>query len=120
MSPFSFSHLWSLDLAVILLPHLANLIHSRYSAHVESCCQALKILLRKFSDLIRQNLKPPPSIGVDLSREERHQKCSACYSRLCDIRDFIEGPGAKPGSVLSKVGPTVKELQLMMHMIDHH
>lgn len=40
-------------------------------SYVETGCSAIKLILRNFSSVIKANITAPPSIGVDISREER-------------------------------------------------
>lgn len=48
-------------------------------SHVETTCQALRVILKNFAQLIRQTLDGPSLPGVDLMREERsvhnHRMC---------------------------------------------
>lgn len=39
--------------------------------HVQVGCDSTKIILKTFGKLIKANIVPPSSVGVDISREER-------------------------------------------------
>ncbi|KAK2164598.1 hypothetical protein LSH36_61g05001 [Paralvinella palmiformis] len=104
------SGLWSLDLSTIVLPQLGDLLTSKYDNYVETSCSAIKVILRNFGSLIKATLTAPPSIGVDLSREERYNKCKQCYKSLMNIRSILEQK--KPA------GPQVRELQLLLSQLD--
>jgi hypothetical protein len=52
---------------------LNSFVFSFYS-YVETGCTAIKIILRNFSSVIKGNITAPPSIGVDITREERYVK----------------------------------------------
>ena len=40
-------------------------------SYVDVSLTALKLILRNFTPVIKSNVTGPPSIGVDISREER-------------------------------------------------
>ncbi|CAH8462876.1 unnamed protein product [Dicrocoelium dendriticum] len=84
------SKLWSLDLANLLLPHLALLIGSKYSTHVETTCLAVHTILKNFAQTIHQTLDGSAPPGVDLVREERQAKCRDCVRYLSSIRSALE------------------------------
>ncbi|VDH91631.1 katanin p80 WD40 repeat-containing subunit B1 [Mytilus galloprovincialis] len=106
--------LWNLDLCSSLLPQVKDLLNSKYESHAEAACNALKIILRNFGPVIKSNITSAPSIGVDLSREERIQKCNACYNFLSEIRITLE----KKQSVSGKLGNLYKEVQILMSTMD--
>lgn len=108
------SGLWNLDISASLLPHLKQLIAHKYEEYVMIACESLKIVLRNFGPLIKANLTAPPSYGVDLSREERHRKCNACYKHLMDIRTIVE----KKSSIMGKVGDTFRQIQILLGTMD--
>ena len=39
--------------------------------YVMIACDSLKIVLKNFGPVIKANLTAPPSVGVDITREER-------------------------------------------------
>ncbi|XP_022091936.1 LOW QUALITY PROTEIN: katanin p80 WD40 repeat-containing subunit B1-like [Acanthaster planci] len=105
--------LWSLDLCVILLPKIKDLLTSKYENYVHCGCASLKLILKSFTSLIKSNIKTPPS-GVDISREERYQKCKKCYGYLLAVRTIVEDRQHAAG----KVGSTFRELQLLLAQLD--
>ena len=40
-------------------------------SYVTTAMKALRLVLKNFSSVIRSNISAPPSIGVDMAREER-------------------------------------------------
>ncbi|ESO90828.1 hypothetical protein LOTGIDRAFT_191659 [Lottia gigantea] len=106
--------LWTLDLCSILLPQLKDLLNSKYECYVTTTCQSLKLILKNMGPVIKANISSAPSIGVDISREERHQKCNACYQTLMAVRTLIEKRQAIPG----KLGNMYKQLQILMGTLD--
>nr|CDS26121.1 katanin p80 WD40 containing subunit B1 [Hymenolepis microstoma] len=85
-----YSKQWSLDLVALLLPQLSKLVWSKYPIYVETTCQAVRIILKNFANLIRQTINVDCAIGVDISREERKAKCQTCITHLEAIRSAFE------------------------------
>jgi len=83
-------NVWNLDTCTILLPSIKNLIDSKYEDHMIVGTESCKIVYKNFGKLIRSNILAPFAIGVDISREERHGKCRACYNILVEIISIIE------------------------------
>lgn len=106
--------LWNLDICSCLLPHLKELLASKYETYVMIACDSLKIVLKNFGPVIKANLTAPPSVGVDISREERSRKCNLCYRVLMDIRSVID----KKTSLAGKVGDTFRQLQILIGSLD--
>ncbi|NXW02308.1 KTNB1 protein, partial [Fregetta grallaria] len=63
--------LWKLDLCTIVLPQIEKLLQSKYESYVQTGCTSLKLILQRFLPLITDILAAPPSVGVDITREER-------------------------------------------------
>lgn len=42
-----------------------------FSSYVQTGCTSLKLILQRFLPLIMDILAAPPSVGVDITREER-------------------------------------------------
>lgn len=106
--------LWSLDLSVILLPAIYDLVQSKYEIYMLAGCQALRIVLKNFASVIKTNITAPPSIGIDLQREERYNKCMSCYNQLVSIRAFI----LKRQTLQGKLGQTFRELHILLQVLD--
>ncbi|KAL5022150.1 hypothetical protein ScPMuIL_001305 [Solemya velum] len=106
--------LWNLDICSILLSQLGDLLNSKYESYVLTSCSSLKILLKTFGPVIKSNMESVPSIGVDISREERAKKCNMCYIQLGAIRETV----AKRHSVPGKLGNVYRELNLLMQTLD--
>ncbi|KAL8603122.1 hypothetical protein ACOMHN_059294 [Nucella lapillus] len=82
--------LWNLDLCTSLLPHLKDLLNSKYESYVEAAGKAVKLVVRNLGPVIKSNLAPAPGHAVDISREERQRKCRHCYRVMTDIRAMLE------------------------------
>ncbi|KAL1006988.1 hypothetical protein UPYG_G00080250 [Umbra pygmaea] len=82
--------LWKLDLCTSILPQIEELLQSKYESYVQTGCMSLKLILKRFWPLISDTLTAPPSVGVDITREERHQKCKACYKQLKNLNKVVK------------------------------
>ncbi|XP_055755099.1 katanin p80 WD40 repeat-containing subunit B1-like [Salvelinus fontinalis] len=107
--------LWKLDLCTSILPQIEELLQSKYESYVQTGCTSLKLILKRFWPLISDTLTAPPSVGVDITREERHQKCKACYKQLKNLRDVVKNKSDQVG----RHGSAFKELQLLMAPLDY-
>lgn len=74
-------------------------------------CTALSLILRNFAHIIKTNVQAPiQTVGVDISREERYNKCLKCYKSLLSIRNFL----LKKQTMQGKLGHSFRELLLLM------
>ncbi|XP_013387061.1 katanin p80 WD40 repeat-containing subunit B1 isoform X1 [Lingula anatina] len=106
--------LWNLDVCLGMLPHLKDLINSKYESYVHCGCSALKLVLKNFGPVIKETVNAPPSIGVDITREERIRKCKSCFNNLMDIRSTLDSKSHVQG----KMGSTFREVQLLMSLLE--
>ncbi|CAB4068466.1 KATNB1 [Lepeophtheirus salmonis] len=82
--------IWNLDLCTALLPSIGELLQSKYEMYINIGCGAMKLILKNFASVIKSNIDSPvQNLGVDISREERHNKCMQCYKDLVKIRSLI-------------------------------
>ncbi|XP_023857770.1 katanin p80 WD40 repeat-containing subunit B1 isoform X2 [Salvelinus sp. IW2-2015] len=107
--------LWKLDLCTSILPQIEELLQSKYESYVQTGCTSLKLILKRFWPLISDTLTAPPSVGVDITREERHQKCKACYKQLKNLSNVVKNKADQVG----RHGSAFKELQLLMSPLDY-
>uniref|UniRef100_A0A8C2C0V4 Katanin p80 WD40 repeat-containing subunit B1 n=1 Tax=Cyprinus carpio TaxID=7962 RepID=A0A8C2C0V4_CYPCA len=105
--------LWKLDLCTSILPQIEDLLQSKYESYVQTGCISLKLILKRFWPLISDTLAAPPSVGVDITREER-LKCKACYKQLKNLSNVVKNRAEQVG----RHGSTFKELQLLMAPLD--
>lgn len=107
--------LWNLDVCSLLLPHLKDLISSKYESYVQAGAMAIKLILRNFAPVIKSNMAAPPvSVGVDLVREERYNKCHKCYSHLQSIREAL----SSKTNISGKMGSLFREMSLAFSSLD--
>lgn len=107
--------LWKLDTCMTILPQLEELLQSKYESYMQTGCMSLKLILKRFWPLISDTLNAPPSVGVDITREERHQKCKMCYKQLKNLSNVVRNRAEQVG----RHGSTFKELQLLMAPLDY-
>lgn len=107
--------LWNLDVCSLLLPHLKDLISSKYESYVQAGATSIKLILRNFAPVIKSNMAAPPvSVGVDLVREERYNKCHKCHSHLQFIREALSSKTSMSG----KMGSLFREMSLAFSALD--
>ncbi|XP_025055555.1 katanin p80 WD40 repeat-containing subunit B1 isoform X1 [Alligator sinensis] len=106
--------LWKLDLCTIILPQIEKLLQSKYESYVQTGCTSLKLILQRFLPLITDILAAPPSVGVDITREERLHKCKLCYKQLKNISNIIKNKSGLSG----RHGSAFRELHLLMAVLE--
>ncbi|XP_075393366.1 katanin p80 WD40 repeat-containing subunit B1 isoform X1 [Tenrec ecaudatus] len=106
--------LWKLDLCTTVLPQIEKLLQSKYESYVQTGCTSLKLILQRFLPLITDILAAPPSVGVDISREERLHKCRLCYKQLRSISSLVKSKAGLSG----RHGSAFRELHLLMASLD--
>ncbi|XP_074865109.1 katanin p80 WD40 repeat-containing subunit B1 isoform X2 [Carettochelys insculpta] len=106
--------LWKLDLCTIVLPQIEKLLQSKYESYVQTGCNSLKLILQRFLPLITDILAAPPSVGVDITREERLHKCRLCYKQLKNISNIIKNKSGLSG----RHGSAFRELHLLMAVFE--
>ncbi|XP_069073465.1 katanin p80 WD40 repeat-containing subunit B1 isoform X2 [Pleurodeles waltl] len=106
--------LWKLDLCTSVLPQIEKLLQSKYESYMQTGCASLKLILQRFLPIITDILSAPPSVGVDISREERLEKCQQCHMQLCNISKVIKSKTVQSGRQSS----AFRELQLLMASLE--
>ncbi|XP_041805967.1 katanin p80 WD40 repeat-containing subunit B1 [Chelmon rostratus] len=106
--------LWKLDLCTTILPQIDKLLQSKYESYMQTGCTSLKLIMKHFWMLISDTLKAAPSVGVDITREERHQKCRMCCKQLKNLSNMVKNKATQVG----RHGSAFKELQLLMAPLD--
>ncbi|XP_022237452.1 katanin p80 WD40 repeat-containing subunit B1-like [Limulus polyphemus] len=102
--------LWNLNICQLLLPTIYDLLQSKFESYISVGCTSLRLILKNFVSVIKTNVTAPPSVGVDISREERHNKCASCYNHLLSIRAFL----LKRQTMQGKLGHSFRELHMLM------
>ncbi|XP_043224557.1 katanin p80 WD40 repeat-containing subunit B1-like isoform X2 [Amphibalanus amphitrite] len=107
--------IWNLDICQVLLPSIQEMLQSKYEMYMTIGCSSLKLILKNFAHMIKTNIESPVyTHGVDISREERYNKCKGCNDQLLSIRAFL----LKRQTLQGKIGQTFRELQILMQALD--
>uniref|UniRef100_A0A8C9YUQ5 Katanin p80 WD40 repeat-containing subunit B1 n=1 Tax=Sander lucioperca TaxID=283035 RepID=A0A8C9YUQ5_SANLU len=110
--------LWKLDLCITILPQIDQLLQTVLSTNclslLKTDLQMFLLIMKHFWMLISDTLKAAPSVGVDITREERHLKCRACCKQLKNLNNMVKNKAAQIG----RHGSAFKELQLLMAPLD--
>ncbi|CAB1448805.1 unnamed protein product [Pleuronectes platessa] len=106
--------LWKLDVCTTVLPQVDKLLQSKYESYIQTGCTSLKLIMKHFWGLISDTLRATPSVGVDITREERHQKCRACCKQLKNLSNIVKNKATQVG----RHGSTFIELQLLLAPLD--
>ncbi|CAG5021919.1 unnamed protein product [Parnassius apollo] len=82
--------LWNLDICLLMLPKIYDLLQSKYESYMQCGCNALRLIVRNFSSVVRANVSAPVrTLGVDIPREERYTKCVQIHRLLLEVRAFL-------------------------------
>ncbi|XP_061878666.1 katanin p80 WD40 repeat-containing subunit B1-like [Entelurus aequoreus] len=106
--------LWKLDVCMTSLPQIDKLLQSKYESYMQCGCTSLKIIMKYFWPLISDTLRAAPSVGVDITREERHHKCRMCYKQLKNVNNVVKNKASQVG----RHGCAFRELQLLLAPLD--
>ncbi|XP_054917560.1 katanin p80 WD40 repeat-containing subunit B1 isoform X3 [Dermacentor andersoni] len=106
--------IWTLDMCQTILPAIFDLLQSKYESYMSTGCACLRILLKNFASVIKTNITAPPGVGVDISREERYNKCMSCYNQLLSIRSFL----LKRQTMQGKLGHLFREMHILMQGLE--
>ncbi|XP_032529980.2 katanin p80 WD40 repeat-containing subunit B1 isoform X1 [Danaus plexippus] len=103
--------LWNLDICLLMLPKIYELLQSKYESYMQCGCNALRLIVRNFSSVVRANVSAPVrTLGVDIPREERYAKCAQIHRLLLDIRAFL----LKRQTLQGRLGAAFRDLHTLM------
>lgn len=96
---------------------------SLFLRYVQCGCNALRLIVRNFSSVVRANVSAPvQTLGVDIPREERYAKCMQIHRLLLDVRAFL----LKRQTLQGRLGAAFRDLHTLMqqgldwHTVDGH
>jgi len=96
----SVTSVFTLDGCITLLPLLLDLLSSQYDEYVITSLKTVQFLASTFGNLIKTTLEAPPgSGGVDLSREERTEKCKLCLVSFQAIKSKVQEDSNAPSKL---------------------
>lgn len=117
--------LWTLEICQLLLPIIINdlLMQTAHEYYIEVALKALKLILTHFSPVIKSTLESlkdsSKQIGVDISREDRINKCLSCYKLLLEAHSIVASRrNDKTTGSQCKVGALYRELQTLFVSIN--
>ncbi|XP_026325517.1 katanin p80 WD40 repeat-containing subunit B1-like isoform X2 [Hyposmocoma kahamanoa] len=103
--------LWNLDICLLMLPKIYDLLQSKYESYMQCGCNALRLIVRNFSSVVRANVSAPVhTLGVDIPREERYAKCVQIHRLLLDVRAFL----LKRQTLQGRLGAAFRDLHTLM------
>lgn len=103
--------LWNLDICLLMLPKIYELLQSKYETYMQCGCNALRLIVRNFSSVVRANVSAPVrTLGVDIPREERYAKCVQIHRLLLDVRAFL----LKRQTLQGRLGAAFRDLHTLM------
>lgn len=103
--------IWNLDICLLILPKIYELLQSKYETYMQCGCNALRLIMRNFSSVVRANVSAPVrTLGVDIPREERYTKCMQIHRLLLDMRAFL----LKRQTMQGRLGAAFRDLHTLM------
>jgi len=86
-----------------------------YETYVITGVSVVQLVLRLFGQLILDNIRSPPADGgIDISREERYDRCVQVHRGLRSMRRAIVSRMEDPG----KIGSQLRSLDKMLSLYD--
>jgi katanin p80 WD40 repeat-containing subunit B1 len=111
--PIQRDDFFTLDLCTAMLPTLIELLnHSQKEDYLFLGLSMTQRLVKLFGNLIKTTREAPIAKGVDLSKEERMEKCQACYNNLITINHLIVPLARRSGTV----GKNAKDLTNLLRI----
>lgn len=104
---------FTLDLCTAMLPTLIELLnHTQKDEYLFLGLSITLKLVKLFGNLIKSTRDAPAAKGVDLSKEERLEKCNSCHANLVTIQHLIVPLGRRSGTV----GKNAKDLSNLLRI----
>jgi katanin p80 WD40 repeat-containing subunit B1 len=104
---------FNLDLCNAMLPIMINLLnHTEKEDVLYLGFNLTHRLVKLFGNLIKTTRDAPTAKGVDLSKEERLEKCQTCYNNLVTIQHLAVNLIRHPGTV----GKNAKDLSNLLRI----
>eukprot|EP00049_Salpingoeca_infusionum_P000095 m.37128 g.37128 ORF g.37128 m.37128 type:complete len:794 (-) comp10069_c1_seq2:235-2616(-) len=105
-------NLWNLDIAVLVLPTFERLLQAPYESYQLCACKCTNLIMKSFGQLIFDTIRTATRGPIDISKEERHEKCSSCYESLEIIKGILEEHQSAPGKVGSAMRRALKAVNI--------
>ncbi|KAI8427816.1 hypothetical protein MSG28_002212 [Choristoneura fumiferana] len=105
---FALESVIALEDTSVILDILNVMAHKPY---MQCGCNALRLIVRNFSSVVRANVSAPVrTLGVDIPREERYAKCVQIHRLLLDVRAFL----LKRQTLQGRLGAAFRDLHTLM------
>ncbi|KAH9611837.1 hypothetical protein KSS87_019516 [Heliosperma pusillum] len=104
----------TMDLFSCMLPILVGLLDSKIERHAKMSLEMLLKLVALFGPTIQSTISAPPSVGVDLHKEERIECCKKCFTQLHQIQGLFPAVSRRSGSLAKSA------LELSLVLQDHN
>ena len=101
----------TLELIPEIVPSVGALLDSPHKRYRDSALGTLSAVLRNFGHLIRETLHASPNLGVDISFEERQEKCEAAKTSLEEILPQLQRCETQPGMSARKARELRKKIE---------
>eukprot|EP00041_Stephanoeca_diplocostata_P029832 m.888961 g.888961 ORF g.888961 m.888961 type:complete len:650 (-) comp23641_c0_seq2:1851-3800(-) len=106
---------WNLELSASVLSQLDKLIESPYESYITTASTTVQMIVKAFGQMVLDNVRVPPAAGgIDISREERYERCSQVFKGLRKIKSVAQQRSDEPG----KVGSQLRSLSKMLHSFE--
>lgn len=96
----------NLDSCQVLLPHVRELVGSKYAELTAVALQMADVLLEGFGDMIsetRRTCAHLPERKRDVAQEERLRKCDFCYAEFKEVLRLLrENPAAEANAARTR------------------
>jgi len=95
-----------------MLPTLIELLNHTQEDYLFLGLSMTTKLVKLFGNLIKTTREAPTAKGVDLSKEERLEKCQSCYNSLVTIQHLIAPLTRRSGTA----GKNAKDLSNLLRI----
>lgn len=100
----------TLDLCTALLPLMGDLLNFTHEDYQLQALAWTSRLVKAFGHVIKTTREAPMAKGVDISKEERLEKCQTCHTNLVSIQQLVTPLTRRSGSV----GSNAKDLASLL------
>lgn len=102
----------TLDLCTALLPLMIDLFNFTYEDYLLQALAWTSRLVKAFGHVIKTTREAPLAKGVDITKEERLEKCHLCHGNLITIHHLVAPLSRRSGSV----GSNAKDLAALLKL----
>ncbi|XP_074272163.1 katanin p80 WD40 repeat-containing subunit B1 homolog KTN80.1-like [Silene latifolia] len=104
----------TMDLFSCMIPVLVSLLDSKIERHAKMSLEMLLKLVALFGPIIQSTISAPPSVGMDLHKDERIECCKKCATQLHQIQGLFPTVARRSGSLAKSA------LELSLVLQDHN